>query len=158
DALALGRQVAEAVAAAHAKGIVHRDLKPSNVKLTDTGRVKVLDFGIARSVPLRSSGPDASSAPTLPLATAETAPGPVIGPPPDMSPEQARGKPVDAATDIWAIGCLLYEALTGTRAFAGETATDTIVAILHGQPDWTRLPPGTPAAIRDLLRRCLEKD
>ncbi len=148
DALSFGLQVAEAVAAAHENGVVHRDLKPSNIKITPDGRVKVLDFGLAKTSVSRS-------ATTEPTVTQE---GRVIGTPAYMSPEQARGKPTDCRTDIWSFGCVLYEMLTGKVPFEGETTTDTIARIIEREPDWDRLPTTTPPNIRVLLRRCLAKE
>ncbi len=148
DALSIGLQVAEAVSAAHENGVVHRDLKPSNIKITPDGRVKVLDFGLAKTSISRS-------ATTEPTVTQE---GRVIGTPAYMSPEQARGKPTDRRTDIWSFGCVLYEMLTGKVPFEGETTTDTIARIIEREPDWDRLPTTTPPNIRVLLRRCLAKE
>ena len=154
DALAIARQIAEALDAAHQRGIIHRDLKPANVKVTPTGLVKVLDFGLAMMAPsdLRDGG---ATHTTMPLATHE---GVVLGTAPYMSPEQARGQPLDKRTDIWAFGCVLYEMLSGRRAFAGGTISDTIAAILQGDADWSALPPGTPPGTLRLMKRCLEKD
>jgi TolB-like protein/Tfp pilus assembly protein PilF len=146
--LSIGRQIAEAIAAAHEKGVIHRDLKPGNIKLTPEGRVKVLDFGLARLV-----GPEGES-----QETTVTQGGRIAGTPAYMSPEQARGKPVDHRTDIWSFGCILYQMLTGRLPFEGETATDTLAHIIEREPDWEALPPGTPANLRALLHRCLEKD
>jgi Tol biopolymer transport system component len=154
ETLAIARQIAEALEAAHEKGIVHRDLKPANVKLTPGSLVKVLDFGIAKAVM-----PDTASdqrAPTITIGA--TVEGVVIGTPRYVSPEQARGRNVDKRTDIWAFGCVLYEMLTGRAPFARETDSDTIAAVLEREPDWGALPPSVPAAIRRLLGRCLEKD
>jgi Tol biopolymer transport system component len=152
EALALGRQVAEGLEAAHEKGIVHLDLKPANVKITPDGKAKVLDFGLARSVD-RASNPLISEMPT------ETAaPGTISGTAAYMSPEQARGQPVDRRADVWAFGATLYEALTARRAFSGATGSDTLVQVLEHDPDWDVLPEGTPPSVRQLLRRCLEKD
>ena len=155
-ALDYARQVAEALEAAHAKGIIHRDIKPANVKVTPEGRVKVLDFGLAKAV----VGPEESQDP-FQLNTSTglgTLAGHIVGSPAYMSPEQARGNQVDERTDIWAFGCLLYELLSGKRAFQGEVASDTIAAVLKCEPDWKALPGATPARIRELLRRCLDKD
>jgi serine/threonine-protein kinase len=148
EALSIGGQIAEAVSAAHENGVIHRDLKPGNIKITPEGKVKVLDFGLAKS----SVSEDRSSKITV------TQPGRVMGTPAYMSPEQARGKPTDRRSDIWSFGCVMYEMLTGQLPFEGETATDTLVCIIEREPDWEKLPQGVPMNIRTLLRRCLEKD
>jgi serine/threonine-protein kinase len=157
DSLSLARQIAEALEAAHEKGVVHRDLKPANIKITPEGKVKVLDLGLAKAFDVKSaSDEDMSRSPTLVLE--ETRPGVILGTVEFMSPEQARGKAVDKRTDIWAFGCILYEMLSGRRAFTGETISDVMVAILDREPNWGALPRETPPRIRDLLTRCLEKD
>ncbi|HLN92886.1 MAG TPA: serine/threonine-protein kinase, partial [Thermoanaerobaculia bacterium] len=158
ESLRIGRQIAEALEAAHERGIVHRDLKPANIKVTPEGRVKVLDLGLAKAFDRKetSSGSDPSLSPTLVLEG--TQPGVILGTADFMSPEQARGKPVDKRTDIWAFGCVLYEMLSGRRAFTGETVTDVLAAIVTTDPDWDALPPETPPRIRDLLTRCFQKD
>lgn len=155
ECLEMAKQIAEALEAAHEKGVTHRDLKPANIKITPRGAIKVLDFGLAKVVPQEGSGIDSSQAPTRPLKTGE---GVILGTIGYMSPEQARGKPMDKRTDIWAFGCLVYEMLTGRSAFAGETISDTIAAILHRDPEWIALPDNTPPSIRRLLQRCLQKD
>jgi Tol biopolymer transport system component len=156
DALGICRQIAEALEAAHEKGIVHRDLKPANVKVTAEGKVKVLDFGLAKAFAGGESGSDPSNSPTL--SAAGTMQGVILGTAAYMSPEQARGKAVDKRTDIWAFGCVLYELLTGQQAFHGDTVTEILAAVLRGEPDWPALPAATPTKARDLLRRCLQKD
>jgi serine/threonine protein kinase len=151
EALAIAKQIAEALEAAHEKGIIHRDLKPANVKVTPEGRVKVLDFGLAKAFASESEV-DISQMATL------SEEGRILGTPGYMSPEQARGKSVDKRTDIWAFGCVLYELLVGKPAFRGETVSDTLAKVLEREPDWETLPAATPAKLQELLHRCLEKD
>jgi serine/threonine-protein kinase len=151
EAVRIARQVTEALEEAHGKGIVHRDLKPSNVKVSRNGRVKVLDFGIARRV---APGPKLDAAASATLTRAGT----ILGTIPYMSPEQARGEEVDERTDVWALGCLLFEMLTGRRAFEGRTVSDLLASVLRDEVDLTVIPPETPAALRHLLERCLRRD
>ena len=157
EALPLFIQIAEGLEAAHEKGIVHRDLKPANVMITPEGRIKILDFGLARLAETDSDtlGEGGSQSPTL---TKGTALGAIMGTASYMSPEQARAKVVDKRTDIWAFACCLFEALTGKKVFEGETVTDIIAAVVKNEPAWEWLPESTPRAIAHLLKRCLEKD
>ncbi|MGH9811936.1 MAG: protein kinase domain-containing protein [Candidatus Acidiferrales bacterium] len=156
DTLDVARQVCDALEAAHERGVIHRDLKPANVKVTPGGKVKVLDFGLAKAIAGDSDARDLSQSPTISEILSRE--GVVLGTAAYMSPEQARGKPLDKRTDIWSFGCLLYELLTARGPFGGDTVSDCIGAILHREPDWALLPPETPSRVRQLLRRCLEKD
>jgi serine/threonine-protein kinase len=158
DALALAVQVAAAIEAAHERGIVHRDLKPGNVMVSETGLVKVLDFGLAKSEPPAVAGADSAEDVTRTAVAAPTEAGIILGTAAYMSPEQARGRAVDRRSDVWSFGCVLYECLAGRAAFAGGTVSDLIARILEREPDWTALPAGTPTRLRELLRRCLRKD
>jgi len=156
EALEVCRQIAEGVEAAHEKGVIHRDLKPANVKVTPEGKVKILDFGLAKAFEGEAPVTDISQSPTL---TEEmTRAGVILGTAAYMSPEQARGEEVDKRTDIFAFGCVLYELLTGRKAFGGKTVTDTLAKVLEGVPDWKAVSSDTPSKILDLLQRCLEKD
>jgi serine/threonine protein kinase/Tol biopolymer transport system component len=156
DTLETCRQLAEGLEAAHEKGIIHRDLKPGNIMLTPEGKVEILDFGLAKAYAGETSGVEIEKSPTI---TAQmTKPGVILGTAAYMSPEQAKGRAVDKRADIWAFGCVLFECLTGKRAFQGDTVSETLAAILKGEPDWTLLPADTPPSVRAVLRRCLQKD
>jgi eukaryotic-like serine/threonine-protein kinase len=156
EALPIAKQICEALEYAHERGIVHRDLKPANVKVTNDDAVKILDFGLAKAIEGDASSIDISTSPTISHMVTQA--GVLLGTAAYMSPEQAKGRPVDRRADIWAFGCVLYEMLTAKMAFGGETVTDILAAIVRAEPDWTLLPGATPLRVRVLLQRCLQKD
>ena len=156
EAIRFALQIADALEAAHAKGVLHRDLKPANVNVTPEGKIKLLDFGLAKAFALGAASPEISHSPTL--AVDPTHQGVVLGTASYMSPEQARGRALDGRTDLWSFGCVLYEMLAGKKAFDGESVSDILVAILDREPDWAALPAATPAPLRDLMKRLLQKD
>ena len=160
EALPIAKQIAEALEAAHQQGIIHRDLKPANIKLRADGTVKVLDFGLAKALASEgssSSHVDITNSPTL-TSPAATAMGVILGTAAYMSPEQAKGRPVDRRADIWAFGSVLFEMLAGRRAFDGEDASEVLAAVIRAEPSWEAIPENVPPALRRLVRRCLEKD
>ena len=158
EALPIARQIAEGLEAAHERGITHRDLKPGNIRLRPDGTVKLLDFGLARLLePDGAGSPIPSESPTIATPTV-TGTGTILGTLPYMSPEQARGGPLDHRTDIWAFGCVLCEMLAGRRAFPGDHVSEVLASVLAREPDLSALPAATPPSIRRLLRHCLHKD
>ncbi len=159
EVLPIAKQMAEALEAAHEQGIIHRDLKPANIKVRPDGTVKVLDFGLAKALePVVAGGIDATASPTITSPAMMTGVGIILGTAAYMSPEQAKGRPADKRSDVWAFGCVLFEMLTGKRAFEGDDVSDTLALVLRGTPDWAALPTTTSASLSRLLRGCLQKD
>ena len=158
EALPIAKQIAEALEAAHEQNIIHRDLKPANIKVRADGQVKVLDFGLAKAMePAAGSSPSMSMSPTI-TTPAMTQAGMILGTAAYMAPEQAKGRTVDRRADVWAFGCVLFEMLTGTRAFAGDDVSEVLASVLARDPDWTRLPPTLSPAVVTFIRRCLNKN
>src|SRR5215467_8029945 len=159
EALPIAKQIAKALEAAHEQGIIHRDLKPANIKLRDDGTVKVLDFGLAKAMePASAISPMLTASPTITTPAQMTGVGMILGTAAYMSPEQAKGRPADQRSDVWAFGCVLYEMLVGRRAFEGDDVNDTLAGVLRGEPDWNPLPSRTSPQIHELLHGCLAKD
>src|SRR6516165_9475497 len=158
ESLHIAKQIAEALEYAHERGVVHRDLKPANLKITGEGTAKVLDFGLAKALDSQDSPSNVNLANSPTVSIGPTHAGMILGTAAYMSPEQAKGRPVDRRADIWAFGCVLYEMLTGEKAFHGETVSDVLASVITKEPDWARLPSNSPPTVKKLLRRCLDKD
>jgi serine/threonine-protein kinase len=158
EAMGICGQIASAIEAAHERGIVHRDLKPGNIMITITGNVKVLDFGLAKSDPSQAPGSDPGKSPTMTAYDGSTRAGVILGTAAYMSPEQARGRLVDRRGDVWSFGCVMYECIAGSPAFGGDTVSDLIARILEREPDWNKVPSSTPPRVREIMRRCLQKN